>query len=436
MRIVIVGGGAGGLELATYLGRRLGRKGKAEVTLIDRNQTHVWKPLLHEVASGSIDAEQDAVTYRAHGRRCGFNFELGNLCSVDPQTKTLHLAALHDEDGKPILPPRERNYDLLVLAIGSVSNDFHVPGIAEHCIFLDNLSQAERFQHRMVNGFIRLNQEVESGQNDARLRIAIVGGGATGVELAAELYKARQWFATYGLTAITPEHLEVTLIEAGPRLLPALGDRIALGAHQELEKLGVRVRVATAITSASETGFQTGDGEEIPADLMVWAAGVKAPDFLRDIPGLETNRANQLVVRPTLQVKGDDSIFALGDCAGCPVIGPDGQERWVPPRAQSAHQMASTVGKNIIALYRNKSLQEFKYEDFGSLVSLSQYSAFGRLMGGLARSGLDLEGRFARYAYISLYRMHQVALYGWIRAGLLMLSDRVGQIVKPHFKLH
>lgn len=436
MKIVIVGGGAGGLELATRLGNKLGRKGKAEVLLIDRNHTHIWKPLLHEVASGSLDADVDAVTYRVHGHKNGFDFELGALTGVDRERKTIQLSALMDEDGREVLPPRERSYDTLVLAIGSVSNDFNVSGVSNHCIFLDSPQQAHRFHRRLVDGFISLNQAISSGNTDQKLRVAIIGGGATGVELSAELYKAREWFATYGLTAMTPDHLDVTLIEAGPRLLPALSEHISKGAGEELEKLGVRVMVDTAVVSASAEGLQTKDGEAIEADLMVWAAGVKAPDFLRNIEGLETNRINQLIVEPTLQVKGDPAIFALGDCAGFQLDGADGKQRWVPPRAQSAHQMASTVARNIIASTRNAELAEFRYRDLGSLVSLSEYTAFGRLMGGLARGGINLEGKLARLAYVSLYRMHLVAIHGWPRTLLLALTEQINHFVRPRFKLH
>lgn len=436
MKIVIVGGGAGGLELATTLGHNLGKKGKADIVLIDRNQTHIWKPLLHEVASGSLDADIDAVGYRAHAYKNHFEFKLGTLGGVDRARKVVLLDAFVDEEGEEILPQREESYDYLVLAIGSVSNDFGVEGVAQHCTFLDSPAQARRFHQRLVDRFIRLNRDLADGQSDRKLRVAIIGAGATGVELSAELYKAQEWFTSYGLREITPEHLEVSLIEAGPRLLPALNDRISSGAHEELVKLGVNVRVNTAIVSARPRGLVTKEGEEIPTDLMVWAAGVKAPEFLTHIDGLETNRANQIVVEPTLQAKGDPSIFVLGDCAGCPITGPDGQQKWVPPRAQSAHQMASSVGRNLCLLLREKTLQEFQYKDLGSLVSLSQYTAFGRLMGGLARGGLSLEGKVARMAYVSLYRMHQVAIYGWTRTAVVALADKINHFIRPRFKLH
>jgi len=436
MKIVIVGGGAGGLELATKLGKSLGRKSKADVLLLDRNHTHIWKPLLHEVASGSLNADVDSVSYRAHAHNNHFRFKLGTLCGLNRAQKSIKLAALYDEDGDEILPERDESYDLLVLAIGSVSNDFGVEGIAEHCIFLDSPSQAERFHTRLVNRFIKLNRDLREGQTDQKLNIAIVGAGATGVELSAELFKAREWFATYGLNHIKPEHLQVSLVEAGPQVLPALTDRIAAAAHQELNKLGVKVRTATIVQKAEAGALITKQGEKIDADLMVWAAGVKAPDFLTQLDGLETNRANQLLVEPTLLVKDTDNIFALGDCAGCTMKGPDGEDRWVPPRAQSAHQMASHVGDNILKLVNDRPLHNFTYKDRGSLISLSHYSAVGKLMGGLGGGSLNVEGRIARAAYVSLYRMHQLALHGWFKTLLMALTAKINLLIRPRLKLH
>jgi NADH dehydrogenase len=443
MKIVIVGGGAGGLELASKLGEKLGKKNKAEVLLIDRKPTHIWKPLLHEVAAGSLDAALDGVSYRAHGYQHGFSFKLGTLQAVDRQRQCIQLAAVtdnSDDDAEEVLPARDEPYDYLVLAIGSVCNDFSTPGVSEHCRFLDAPEQAIRFHDKLVSRFIRLNRQLAEGK-EQRLHIAIVGGGATGVELSAELFRAREWFATYGLQHLKSHHLAISLIEAGPRLLPALKPEISSSVQKELTKLGVVLRLETQIASAEAGALVTRENERIDADLMVWAAGVKAPDFLQQIEGLNCNRAGQLLVEPTLQVQGDPRIFALGDCAGFLLatdIMDDGTERqrWVPPRAQSAHQMATTVGKNIIALLADKPLKQYRYNDYGSLVSLSDYTAFGTLMGGLTGGSLKIKGRIARLTYVSLYRMHQMAIHGWFRMILLTLSDRINRFLRPRLKVH
>lgn len=431
MKIVVVGGGAGGLELATKLGRKLGRKGKAEILLIDKNHTHLWKPLLHEVATGTLDYEMDAVSYRAHGHSHGFRFQIGTLHGIDREQKTIQLCPLIDETGDHILPERSESYDILVLAIGSVSNDFGVEGVKEHCIFLDSADQARRFQKLLVNRFIRLDQLLQT-QPEKALSIAIVGGGATGVELSAELFNARQWFSLYGLKNVGKEHFKVTLVEAGPRLLPALNERIANSVHQELMRLGLDIQTNTQVKKAQKGGLLTGDGRLIDADIAVWAAGVKAPDFVKDFGGLETNRINQIVVNAHLQPPTDNNIYVLGDCAGSRLD----EKRWVPPRAQSAHQMASLIYKNILLSMHHKPLKTFVYKDHGSLVSLSRFTAVGNLMGNFSRGNVNIEGWLARAAYVSLYRMHQLALHGWSKTVLMTLAEKINHVLRPRLKLH
>ena len=329
------------------------------------------------------------------------------------------------------MPRRIESYDLLVLAIGSESNDFGTPGVKQYCTFLDSLEQAEKFQYRLLNRFIRLDQKLMT-QPDETLSIAIVGGGATGVELSAELVNAQHLFSIYGLDHVKPEHLKLTLIEAGPRLLPALSERISQAVVKELEKLGLTILNDTRIASAARNLLITNEGEEIDADLMVWAAGVKAPDFLKEFGDLQINKANQILTRANLLTLDDDSIFVIGDCAGTKI----NDDEWVPPRAQSAHQMASLVYKNIVNLMTGKDLVDFRYSDYGSLVSLSHFSAVGRLMGNFSRGSLNIEGKIARLAYLSLYRMHQLALHGWVRMILIALSERINKVIRPRLKLH
>ncbi|WP_334472742.1 NAD(P)/FAD-dependent oxidoreductase [Arsenophonus sp. PmNCSU2021_1] len=428
-KIIIVGGGAGGLELATKLGHKLGRKNKAEIILVDRNQSHLWKPLLHEVATGSLDDGVDALSYLAHARNHYFHFQLGCLTNINRENKTITLAEIHDKEGQLLVPERQLNFDILVMALGSVSNDFGTAGVKDHCIFLDNPQQAHRFHDEMLNLF--LSYSVRHKPDD-KINIAIVGGGATGVELSAELYNAIEQLTSYGFEGLDKEALNVTLVEAGERILPALPVRISTAAHHELTKLGVRVLTQTMVTSADRDGLNTKSGEKINADLMVWAAGIKAPDFMHQIGGLETNRINQLVVKSTLQTTLDNAIFAIGDCASCPKK----EGGFVPPRAQAAHQMATLCYKNILALLDHKALQEYVYKDHGSLVSLSRFSTVGSLMGNLVRGDMMVEGKIARIVYISLYRMHQIALHGYIKTGLMMLVGRINRIIRPRLKLH
>jgi NADH dehydrogenase len=427
-RIIIVGGGAGGLELATKLGHKFRRDDKNSVLLVDRKSSHLWKPLLHEVATGSLDAGVDALSYLAHAKNHGFDFQLGSLCDIDRERKVIVLSELKDAHGELLIPQRELEYDYLVMAIGSTSNDFNTPGVRENCIFLDSPEQAHRFREEMNNQFLKLHAKNGQGTVD----IAIVGAGATGVELSAELHNAIKELRNYGFGDLDSSKLNVSLVEAGERILPALPPRISQSAHQELTKLGVNVRTATMVTKADETGLTTKDGELIPAQIMVWAAGIKAPDFMKEIAGLETNRINQLVVNDTLQTTRDEYIFAIGDLAQC--TQKDGT--FVPPRAQAAHQMSSQAYKNILAMMNGKPLTAYEYKDHGSLVSLSRFSTVGSLMGNLTKGSMMVEGRIARVVYISLYRMHQMALHGIFKTGLMMLVGRINRVLRPNLKLH
>lgn len=428
-RIVIVGGGAGGLELATKLGDKLGKKNKADITLIDRNTTHLWKPLLHEIAVGTMDEGIDAVSYRGHANTHHFQFRVGTMTDIDRTQREVILAPIEDDDGIEILPLTRIPYDYLVIALGSISNDFNTPGIKEHCIFLDSPNQAYKFRTRLLNKCLRIQRV--TGEDD-HVRVAIVGGGATGVELSAELHHAVHEIHNYGFNAVSNEHLNITLIEAGPRILAALPERMSTAAHSELVKLHVDVKLNTLITSADHAGLHTKDGQTIKADLMVWAAGIKVSDFMANIAGLETNRINQLQVNEFLQTTRDTNIFAIGDCAQ--FTNPDGSR--VPPRAQSAHQMASTCYVNLVALINNKPLKVYKYTDHGSLISLASYSTVGSLMGNLGKGNFFIEGKIARLVYISLYRMHQMAIHGLFKTGLVMLAGRINRWVRPRLKLH
>lgn len=431
-QIVVVGGGAGGLELVRKLGSRYGRK-RHDIILIDRNLTHIWKPLLHEVAAGSLDANLDEVGYGGHAVRWGYRFFNGSIESIDRIARTITTAPLLDERGEEVIGRHSIRYDYLVMAIGGISNDFGVPGVREHAMFLEDRPQADRFRQKLLNACLRTNHAQQTGNADARVRVSIVGGGATGVELAAELYNAAKALRHYGLEVFDETKLEVSLIEAGPRILPALDETLAATAKYELEKLGVRVLDNTQVVRLADHMVHTGSGAVIDADLIVWAAGVKGADELRTIGDLELTRGNQIVVRPTLQSTNDDRIFALGDCASCLL---PGRDRPIPPRAQSAHQMASLIFTNLVLAQGGRPLRDFVYQDHGSLVSLSRFSTVGSLMGNLVGGRMRVDGWIARTVYMSLYRMHLIAIHGWWRGFALIMIGHVNQIVRPKLKLH
>lgn len=432
-QILIVGGGAGGLELATMLGNKLGKRGKAQIQLIDKTRAHLWKPLLHEIAAGSMDLGVHELNYLAQSHWHHFRYRLGEMIGLHRDRREVLVAPATDEDGNEITPQRVFRYDTLVIAVGSLTNDFGTPGVNEHAIALETASEATRFHRRLVNALMRAQAQL--GQlRPEQLQVAIIGAGATGVELAAELHNTTRELVAYGLDRIDPdEDIKLNVIEASDRILPALPRRLSDAATRLLESKGVRVRTSARVAEVLPNGVRLASGEIIPAELVVWAAGVKAPGFLKDLDGLETNRTNQLVVKQTLQTTRDENIFAIGDCAACPWPGKGAN---VPPRAQAAHQQATHMVKQIASRLGGKRLRPYRYRDFGSLVSLGEYTTVGNLMGALVGGSMMIEGYIARLMYTSLYKMHELALHGFTKVALDTLARLITRRTEPHVKLH
>ena len=431
--IVIVGGGAGGLELATRLGDTLGRKKRARITLIDRSRTHLWKPLLHEVAAGSMDMDHHALNYLAQARWHHFVFQLGNMEGLDRARRVVAVAPTLDEEGRELIPRREIEYDTLVIAVGSRTNDFGTPGAREFAISLDTPEEARQFHRRLIDACIRANAQHQPLRPE-QLNVAIIGAGATGVELAAELHKTTRELIAYGFEKIDPERdVKLTVIEAAPRILPVVPERVSEAAEELLRDLKVNVLTGERVTEVTVDGVLTASGRKIAAELTVWAAGIKAPDFLKDIGGLETNRINQLVALETLQTTRDPDVFALGDCGCCPW---PGREGCVPPRAQAAHQQATHLAKMMKRRLSGAPLRPYRYRDFGSLVSLGDYSTVGSLMGALLGGSIFIEGLFARLMYVSLYNQHLYALHGFAKTLFDTLARLITRRTEPRVKLH
>jgi NADH dehydrogenase len=432
-RIVVAGGGAGGLELVTKLGDTLGKRGEATITLVERSRTHLWKPLLHSVAAGSLRRSQHELNYLAQARWHNFTYAYGEVVGLDRAAKQIHLGEMRDEDGRRITPARSLPYDTLIMAIGSVTNDFGTPGAAQFAVPLENPEQASRFNRRIVNACLRANAQSEPIR-PGQLHVAIIGAGATGTELSAELHRTVRAVLAYGMDRIDPlRDVHIVLIEAAERILPALPERISNATLDLLRGLGIEVRTGARVAEVRADGVVLSSGELIPSELVVWSAGVKAPDFLKDLDGLETNRINQLVVKDTLQTTRDPDIFAIGDCASCPR---QGSPTPVPPRAQAAHQMASHMVRQVNAILAGKPLEPYQYKDFGSLVSLGRYSTVGSLMGFVVGRSMFIEGLFARVMYRSLYKMHEAALHGGPSVLWRTFVSAITQRPTPTVKLH
>lgn len=437
-QIIIVGGGAGGAELAKKLGQAFRKYKQIEVTLVDAKLTHIWKPLLHEVAAGTLNTSVDEMEYLDHAHKNHYGFRLGYVDGVDRESQEILVAPYIDDKGVEIIPRRCFHYDTLILAVGSLTNHFNIDGVKENSLFLDSLQQATDFHQYLLKKMIKAQTRMND-LRDGELHVAIAGAGATGIELAAELHGATEQLIAYGFDQIEAnKDIKITIVEASDTILPALPKHLSDAVVEELKKLNIELVTGGRVTKVTDRGVHTDNGLFIPAETVVWAAGIKAPEFLASIAGLETNNINQLMVNSTLQTTQDESIFALGDCACCPLS--DGSEGFVPPRAQAAHQQASLLLKSMKKRLAGRELPTYKYVDYGSLVNLGKYSTVGSLMGNLMgkwSGSLSIEGLGARVVYKSLYKMHLIALHGYTREVLLSIANWLtNRGTKPRLKLH
>jgi NADH dehydrogenase len=429
-RLVIVGGGVAGIELASSLARRRHPKGQFKkslaVILVDSDSSHVWKPILHTIAAGTSDVSQQQTPYAAQAREAGFEYQPAELRGLDRGRKEVLVSELRSQDGRVLMPAREIPYDTLVIAIGSQANDFGTPGASEHCLRIDSRRQAEAFNQEVR---IRMIQAVTL---DRKLTIGIVGGGATGVELAAQLVQLTQAAAAYGAGRLR-NRVTITLVESGPRLLPGFPENISEATHQRLQALGVQVRLSSRVAAADAEGVTLSDGGRIDVELKVWAAGVKGPDVLATLDGLEHTKTQQLCVKLSLQTTVDADIYAMGDCAGLTL---PGEKRPLPPTAQVAHQQAMHLLRHLgKAIETGCAVPAFAYRDLGSLVSLGDYDAFGSLGKVGLFKGVTIRGRLAQGGQALLYREHQVRLRGFWRGVLLWIVDAINGRVKPRIRL-
>ncbi|MCG9728782.1 NAD(P)/FAD-dependent oxidoreductase [Shewanella sp. Isolate13] len=399
-RIVIVGGGAAGLEIASLLGRSV--NSQDEVILVEGETHHYWKPRFHEIAAGTFDSDLDSLCYFTHGAKNGYMHYQAWMMDINRATKKLSVR-------KPNGDMDTLEYDYLIIAIGAISNDFATQGAKEHCLFLDTPEQARDSWHQ-ISSLLR------SGLSRT---INIVGAGATGLELAAELAKVSEELSRNPYAA----KLNINLIEAADRVLPNGPVKMSEQALLRLEKYQVNVMLNTRIASVEADRMTTSDGQVLNADVQFWAAGIKAPDWLREIGGLQSNSLNQLVVEQTLVTTFDSSIFALGDCAAIPQA--DGSQ--VPPKAQAANRAAVHLAKSLVAHLNGKELKPFVYNDGGMVVAIGHNFAISTMM----NDRLILKGRLVRRLYDTIFRLHQKTVSGYLAMSRLIIFKRLKCLFKP-----
>ncbi|MGF6771027.1 NADH dehydrogenase [Paraburkholderia sp. GAS199] len=435
-RIVIVGGGVGGLGLATRLSDTLGRDGLAQVVLVDRWPTHFWKPLLHEAASGQLDPATHQLQYAVQAQRHGFEFEQGELAALDRANRHITVNALLDADGREILPTRQIAFDTLVLAMGSVTQYFGVPGAADHALPLESVAHAEAFRRKLLDACLRASHARRTGSPDAQtpVSINIIGAGATGVELAAAVRDTVRLLNRYSPFSLDPVHdFRIRLIESGERVLPALSGAISARAQWMLARLGVDVLSGTRVTEVRPDAVLTHTGASLPSDIAIWTAGIAGPPVLRSLDGIAVNRNAQLLVDRTLQSTHDANVFGLGDCAACPA---HAEGAILAPRAQVAHQQAQFLARALKRRIAGEALPEFVYRDAGTLVGFGREGTIGSLSNGLLTQPLFVDGWFATVVYKLIYRRHVMTLTGFARMALDSASHWLRRRVHPVIRLH
>ncbi|WP_253959002.1 NAD(P)/FAD-dependent oxidoreductase [Paraburkholderia fungorum] len=436
-RVVIVGGGVGGLGLATRLSETLGRAGLAQVVLVDRWPTHFWKPLLHEAASGQIDPATHQLQYAVQAQRHGFEFEQGELAALDRANRHITLNALHDADGREILPSRQLAFDTLVLAMGSVTQYFGVPGAAEHALPLESVAHAEAFRRKLLDACLRANhaRRARTAQADTPVSINIIGAGATGVELAAAVRDTVRLLNRYSPFSLDPvRDFRIRLIESSERVLPALSETISTRAQKMLGTLGVDVLSSTRVTEVRADAVLTDQGAPLASDIAIWTAGIAGPPVLRTLDGIAVNRNAQVQVNRTLQCTNDANIFGLGDCAACPSSG--NADAFLAPRAQVAHQQALFLARTLKCRIAGEPLPEFVYRDAGTLVGFGREGTIGSLSNSLLTQPVFVDGWLATVVYKLIYRRHVMTLTGFARMALDSASHWLRRRVHPVIRLH
>ncbi|AOX19214.1 NAD(P)/FAD-dependent oxidoreductase [Kozakia baliensis] len=387
-RVVIIGGGVGGMETAMTLGRA--RNAAIQTTLIDKGSVHYWKPMLHEFAAGTVEQSRDCIAFTEAAARFNFTFVQGSLASVD---RAAHTIRLSNDQTVP--------YDLLVVALGSRANDFGIEGVLANCTFIDSLPDADAFNEKFRKAF---RKAAAAGET---LELGIVGGGATGTQLAAELCSAIDRAPGYGVEA-RKRTLRATLIETGPRILPAFPERVSEDAKAELERLGIDVRTNAMVIGVDHDGFRLKDGSTVPATLRVWAAGVRATDATALFEGLEMSRGGQLAINHTLRTTEDVSVYAVGDCARI-------MDAPLPATAQVARQQGIYLGRAIPEIAAGHTPAPFVYRDRGAVVALGDYNGWGMLSQDKSFGGGFLRGLAPRWLHDLIYRQHQFGVMGFAR---------------------
>ncbi|MEN3792708.1 FAD-dependent oxidoreductase [Fulvimarina sp. MAC3] len=422
-RVVVLGGGAGGLELACHL---TGKEGLS-VTLVDMNGAHVWKPRLHEFAAGTVDSTLSEMSFYMLAAMRGFTFEQGKVLSINRQARTVHLAGVSSQHGSIQGPARNIEYDRLVIALGGVTPDFGTDGVAEHAVRLDEKSDADDFRDLFIAAILRARENREPA------RISIVGSGATGTELAAHLRVAERGFINKAVLESDPPLLDISILEAAPEIMPGASDELRKAVLERLDKLDIKTKTNAKIAAVEKNAVVAADGERWPTDITVWAAGLVGNPCLAGLCDFEMDKKGRISVDGKLRTTVDDRVYALGDAASFKSE-PDAAP--LPPTAQCASQQATYLASALPRAIAGGTPNDFKYDDKGRLLSLASGGSVGSISLFRSKNDILVHGQFARAAYDSIQRRHQWSVLGYLKGTVAIFADSISPTKGPALKLH
>ncbi len=421
-RVLILGGGAGGLELASQLA---GKDGVA-VTLVDREMTHLWKPRLHEFAAGTVSSTLAEISFYMLARMRGFHFEQGEVRAIDRAGARVELGPMRDEDGRELAPARFLPYDLLVVALGGVTPDFGVEGVAENAVRLDGPEDAEDFRTRFAGTMIRARASGMPAE------VVIVGSGATGTELAAHLRNSETGFLARGMEEAPGKLLGITILESAPVVMPGIDDALRAKLVERLKQLDIKTVTDAKIAAIEPDAVRSESGERWPADVAVWAAGLVGHPLLKKLSDFEMDDKGRIKVDRTLRSTVDERVYVMGDAAS---VTPKGADKPLPPTAQAAAQEADYLAETIPVLLRGQPVEPFEFRNRGRLVSVGRAGTVGRVGSGFGDDFL-IHGQFATAAYNALQRQHQWKVLGRLRGTVAIFADMLSPAKGPALKLH
>jgi len=346
-KIVILGGGFGGLAAARALYKA------AEITVVDRHNYQTFLPLLYQVSTAGLAADHVAYPIRGALRKTSVKFRMASPISIDHRNKEVKL------DSSEVL-----KFDHLIVALGSVTADFGIAGVKEFSLGMKSVSEALTIRAEIMRRF----EDLCRFEDDTKFFVTVIGGGPTGVEMAGAIAELIRGPLKSDQAAVA-KNIKVTLVEAGPRLLPSFAPSLSKRTKKDLEKLGVKVLLSSAVKELQHRKVLLKDGSTLQSEITIWAAGVKGADAMRDL-NLPVE-ANRIAVEPTMQVKNYPNIWALGDIAGAK--GRDGLP--LPMVAPVAIQQGKFIAKQIKRIVQGKNLESFKYLDKGSMATIGRNKA-------------------------------------------------------------